>query len=68
MNTFAILAIAWIPVAVAIVIAFAFSLSWFEDRAARGTRAIPPNSGETSAGTAPSPGAVGATLSRKRER
>jgi hypothetical protein len=33
MTTFEILALAWIPVAVAIVIGFAFLLSWLEDRA-----------------------------------
>jgi nitrate reductase NapE component len=35
MNTFAFLAIAWIPVAVAIVIGFAFFLGWLDDRAER---------------------------------
>ena len=33
MSTFAILALAWIPVAVAIVIGFGFFLGWLEDRA-----------------------------------
>ena len=33
MNTFAILALAWIPVAVAIVIGVGFFLGWLEDRA-----------------------------------
>ena len=33
MSTFAILAIAWIPVAVAIIIGFAFFLGWLDDRA-----------------------------------
>jgi hypothetical protein len=33
MTAFEIFAIAWIPVAVAIVIGFAFSLGWLEDRA-----------------------------------
>jgi hypothetical protein len=33
MSTFAVLAIAWIPVAVAIVIGFAFFLGWLDDRA-----------------------------------
>jgi hypothetical protein len=35
MNTYDILALAWIPVAVAIVIGFAFSLGWVEDRVER---------------------------------
>lgn len=35
MNTFAIVAIAWIPVAVAIVIGFGFFLGWLDDRAER---------------------------------
>ena len=35
MSDFAILAIAWIPISVALVIGFAFSLGWLEDRAAR---------------------------------
>ena len=35
MNTFGILALLWIPVAVAIVLAFAFALGPLEDRAAR---------------------------------
>ena len=33
MSTFAILAIAWIPVAAGLCIAFAFFLGWLEDRA-----------------------------------
>ncbi len=33
MSTFAILAIAWIPAAVAIIIGFAFFLGWLDDRA-----------------------------------
>jgi hypothetical protein len=33
MTAFEIFAIAWIPVAVAIVIGFAFFLGWLEDRA-----------------------------------
>lgn len=33
MSTFAVLAIAWIPVAVAIVIGFGFFLGWLDDRA-----------------------------------
>lgn len=33
MSTFAVLAIAWIPVAVAIVIGVGFFLSWLDDRA-----------------------------------
>ena len=33
MSTFAILAIAWIPVAVAIIIGFAFFLAWLDERA-----------------------------------
>ena len=33
MTTFEIFALAWIPVAVAIIIGFAFSLGWLEDRA-----------------------------------
>jgi UDP-N-acetylmuramyl pentapeptide phosphotransferase/UDP-N-acetylglucosamine-1-phosphate transferase len=33
MSTFAILAIAWVPVAVAIVIGVAFLLGWLDDRA-----------------------------------
>jgi hypothetical protein len=41
MSTFAILAIAWIPVAVAIVIAFGFGLGWLEDRAARRSARYP---------------------------
>jgi hypothetical protein len=35
MSTFAFLAIGWIPVAIAIVIGFAFFLGWVEDRAER---------------------------------
>jgi hypothetical protein len=35
MSTFQILALTWIPVAVAIVIGFAFLLGWLEDRAER---------------------------------
>jgi hypothetical protein len=35
MSTFAILAIGWIPIAIAIVIGFAFFLGWLEDRAER---------------------------------
>lgn len=35
MTAFEIFAVAWIPVAVAIVIGFAFSLGWLEDRAER---------------------------------
>ncbi len=35
MNTYDILALAWIPVSVALVIAFAFSLGWIEDRVER---------------------------------
>jgi hypothetical protein len=35
MNTFEIIALVWIPVAVAIVISFAFLLGWLEDRAER---------------------------------
>jgi hypothetical protein len=33
MSTFEIVAIAWIPVAVAIIIGFVFLLGWLEDRA-----------------------------------
>ena len=33
MSTFAVLAIAWIAVAVAIVIGFGFFLGWLDDRA-----------------------------------
>ena len=33
MTAFEIFAIAWIPVAVAIVIGFAFFLGWLDDRA-----------------------------------
>jgi hypothetical protein len=33
MSTFAVLAIAWIPVAVSIVIGFGFFLGWLDDRA-----------------------------------
>jgi len=33
MSTFEVVAIAWIPVAVAIVLGFAFFLGWLEDRA-----------------------------------
>ncbi len=33
MSTFQILALAWIPAAVSIVIGFAFLLGWLEDRA-----------------------------------
>ena len=33
MSTFEIFAVAWIPVAVAIVIGFVFFLGWLEDRA-----------------------------------
>lgn len=35
MTAFEIFAVAWIPVAVAIVIGFVFSLGWLEDRAER---------------------------------
>lgn len=35
MTAFEIFAIAWIPVAVAIVIGFAFFLGWLDDRAER---------------------------------
>jgi hypothetical protein len=35
MSTFAIIAIAWIPTAVAIVIGFGFFLGWLDDRAER---------------------------------
>jgi uncharacterized SAM-binding protein YcdF (DUF218 family) len=35
MSTFAILALAWIPVAIAIVMGFAFLLGWLEDQAER---------------------------------
>jgi len=34
MSAFDILALVWIPVAVAIVIGFAFLLGWLDDRAA----------------------------------
>jgi hypothetical protein len=33
MNTFAIVALAWIPVAAGLVVGFAFFLGWLEDRA-----------------------------------
>lgn len=33
MSTFEIVAIAWIPLAVAIVLGVGFSLGWLEDRA-----------------------------------
>ena len=33
MNTFAILAIAWIPVAAGLCVGFAFLFGWLEDRA-----------------------------------
>ena len=35
MSTFAILAIAWIPVAAALAVGFAYFLGWLEDRAER---------------------------------
>ena len=35
MSTFEILSLAWIPVAVGIVLSFAFFLGWLEDRAER---------------------------------
>ena len=35
MNTYDILALAWIPVSVTLVIGFAFSLGWIEDRVER---------------------------------
>ena len=35
MTAFEIFAVAWIPIAVAIVIGFVFSLGWLEDRAER---------------------------------
>ena len=38
MSIFEIFALVWIPVAVAIVIGFAFFLGWLEDRAEPGTR------------------------------
>lgn len=39
MNTFAVLAIAWVPVAVAIVIGVGFLLGWLDDRAESRRRA-----------------------------
>jgi hypothetical protein len=35
MSLFEIFALAWIPIAVAIVLGFAFLLGWLEDRAER---------------------------------
>ena len=35
MNTFAIVALAWIPVAAGLVVGFAFFLGWLEDRSER---------------------------------
>jgi uncharacterized membrane protein len=38
MSTFAILAIGWIPVAVAIVIGVGFFLAWLDNRAVKHSR------------------------------
>ena len=40
MNTFAIVALAWIPVAAGLVVGSAFFLGWLEDRAGSAGRAM----------------------------